>query len=263
MSFQPILPMGGLAGWAFLKRTQDSQETAFKASPQLNRDTDYFQDNIGNISSAEDLVSDHRLLKVALGAFGLSADIDSQFFVRKVLEEGTLAEDSLANRMTDSRYKELSAAFGFGDFDTPRTKISDFGDKIVEAYQTRSFEVSIGQQDDSMRLALNAERELAKIAQKDLSDDAKWYLVMGDGPLREVFETALGLPTGFGQLDIDQQLEVFRDKTSSFMGNGEVDQFTDPENVASLIERYLLMSQISNSASTSSAQIALTLLQGG
>lgn len=263
MSFQPILPLGGLAGWAFLKRTQDRQQTAFEATPELTRDTDYFKAKISEINSAEELVEDRRLLKVALGAFGLSDDLNNRFFIRKILEEGTLSDDSFANKMTDSRYKELSAAFGFGDFDIPRTKISDFGDKIVESYLERSFEVAVGKQDDSMRLAMNAERELAKLADKDISADAKWYLVMGSSPLREVFETAFALPSGFGQLDLDQQLEVFRDKTTSLLGNGNIDQFTDTETTDALIERYLLMSQISNTSTTSSAQIALTLLQGG
>ncbi|MBR9841781.1 MAG: DUF1217 domain-containing protein [Rhodobacteraceae bacterium] len=263
MSFQPILPLGGLAGWAFLKRTQDRQQTAFETAPELTRDTDYFKAKIGDVNSAEELVADRRLLRVALGAFGLSDDLDSQFFIRKVLEEGTLSEDSFANKMTDSRYKELSAAFGFGDYDTPRTKISDFGNKIVESYLERSFEVAVGEQDDSMRLAMNAERELAKLADKDISADAKWYLVMGSSPLREVFETAFALPSGFGQLDLDQQLEVFRDKTASLLGNRDIDQFADAEATEALVERYLLMSQIANTSTTSSAQIALTLLQGG
>ncbi len=261
MSFQPLLPMGGLAGWAFLKRTQDRQEAAFQSSPQLTRDTEYFKSRIGEINSAEDLVSDRRLLRVALGAFGLTDDLDSRFFIRKILEEGTLSEESLANRMTDTRYKEFSAAFGFGDFDTPRTKISDFGDKIVAAYKSRSFEVAVGKQDETMRLAMNVERELTKIAEKDLSADAKWYLVMGAPPLREVLETALALPSGFGQLDLDQQLGVFRDKTSALLGNGEIDQFTNPEAREALVERFLLMSQIASVPATSPAHIALTLLQ--
>jgi len=263
MSFQPILPLGGLAGWAFLKSTQNRQQTAFEAAPELTRDTDYFKARIGEVNTAEELVEDPRLLKVALGAFGLSDDINSQFFIRKVLEEGTLSNDSFANKMTDNRYKEMSAAFGFGDFDIPRTKISDFGNKIVDSYLERSFEVAIGKQDDSMRLAMNAERELAKLADKDISADAKWYLVMGSSPLREVFETALALPSGFGQLDLDQQLEVFRDKTTSLLGNGDIDQFSDAEATEALVERYLLMSQITNTSMISSGQIALTLLQGG
>ena len=85
----------------------------------MMRDTDYFAAKIGEIDSAEQLVSDRRLLSVALGAFGLHADIDNKYFIRKVLEDGVLKEDALANRLTDERYKSLTKAFGFGDFSVP------------------------------------------------------------------------------------------------------------------------------------------------
>ena len=71
MSFQPIIPMSGLGGWAFLNATRNSQTKAFEQSPAISRDTDYFEARIGDIDSAEALVSDRRLLRVALGAFGL------------------------------------------------------------------------------------------------------------------------------------------------------------------------------------------------
>lgn len=261
MSFQPVIPLSGLAGWSFLKATQERQETAFSEAPTIVSDTEYFIENISKIETAEQLVTDHRLLKVALGAFGLSDDLQNTFFIRTVLEEGTLTTDSLANKLTDTNYKELSAAFGFGDYDTPRTKISDFGENIVSLYQQRQFEIAVGTQDESLRLALNTERELADIADKDISEDAKWYLVMGSTPLREVFETAFGLPSSFGQLDLDQQLGVFRSKTESVLGDGDISQFSDGKQVSKLVDRFLIMSQISGSSSSSSAQIALTLLQ--
>ena len=92
MTFQPVIPVGGLAGWGFLNRTMQVQTTAFQKSPTLLRDTEYFAQNIGDIQSADQLVSDRRLLRVALGAFGLSDDINNTHFVRKILSDGTIDE---------------------------------------------------------------------------------------------------------------------------------------------------------------------------
>ena len=94
MSFSPVVPSGGYAGWTFLKRTQDRQQAALQADPVFKRDEAYFRAKIGSVTSAEQLVSDRRLLKVALGAFGLDADINNKFFLRKVLEDGTLSTDA-------------------------------------------------------------------------------------------------------------------------------------------------------------------------
>ncbi|MEM6565334.1 MAG: flagellar protein, partial [Pseudomonadota bacterium] len=66
--FTPVIPSTGLVGWRFLQRTYDTQFEAFSQSSQLTRATDYFAQNINGVSTAEDLVSDRRLLEVALGA---------------------------------------------------------------------------------------------------------------------------------------------------------------------------------------------------
>ncbi|WP_197918661.1 DUF1217 domain-containing protein [Thiosulfatihalobacter marinus] len=261
MSFQPIIAGNGLTGWAFLKRTLPAQSAAFEQSPALQRDTDYFSKKIGEIDTAEQLVSDRRLLRVALGAFGLGADIDNSFFIRKILEEGTLSADALANKLADTRYAKFSKAFGFGDFATPSTKLSDFPDRIVSAYQARQFEISVGDQEESFRLALNAARELEEIASSSSSDAAKWYTIMGSPPLRSVFETALGLPPAFGQLDLDRQMQDFRDRLSGFSGSSEITQFDSEASRDVLIQRFLLMSQIDTNIGMNSGQIALTLLQ--
>lgn len=265
MAFQPVIPTGGLVGWSFLNRTLERQSAAFEASSEVEHDTDYFAAHIGDIDTAEQLVSDRRLLGVALGAFGLEDDIDNRFFVRKMLEEGTIASDSFANRMADERYKAFSKAFGFGDFATPRTKLSYFADEIIGQYQERAFEAAVGEQDESLRLALNAKRELAALAEDAGADgaaeDTLWFRVMGNKPLRQVFETALGLPSSFGQLDLDVQLETFRDKSARQLGDGEISQFADPEAIEKLVQRYLVRTQMAEVQTNSAGAVALTLLQ--
>lgn len=261
MSFQPIIPTGGLVGWAFLNRTLERQTAAFDASADITRDVDYFAEKIPRIDTAEQLVSDRRLLSVALGAFGLSDDIDNKYFVKKVLEDGSLASDALANRLADDRYLSMTKAFGFGDYDVPRTKLSTFSDEIVSLYRERSFEVAVGEQNESLRFALNAQRELAEIASEGSSDDTKWYRIMGNEPLRVVFETALGLPSSFASLDLDQQLSGFREKSRNQLGDGEISQFSDPEQIDQLVQRYLVRNQLAEIQTTSAGSIALTLLQ--
>lgn len=262
MSYSPALPLTGYAGWVLLKRTMAAQQKAFTASPQIARDEEYFRSKIGQIKTAEQLVSDRRLLKVALGAFGLDSDINSKFFIQKVLESNTLDTTSLANRLSDKKYQQMAAAFGFGDYSTPRTALSTFPDEVIAAYETRGFETAVGEQNDNLRLAMNAERELGKLAAKSSSETTKWFTVLGDTPLRAVFEKALGLPTAFGKLDVDKQLDMIRQKAESQLGSADIAQFADSDAVTRLIRRFLVRAEIGQSgASTSAAQTALTILQ--
>jgi hypothetical protein len=262
MTFQPILAGSGVAAWNLLKSTMPTQTEVHDAGPAITRDTEYFEAKISSINTAEELVSDRRLLRVALGAFGLQDDINNRFFVRRILEDGTVKEDALANRLTDSRYKDLAGAFGFGNDATPLSKLSDFGTKITDKYRRQQFEVAVGEQDQSLRLALNAERELKGLATSGVGETTKWLKIMGNAPLRQVFETALGLPSSFSQLDLDQQLEIFRDRADRQLGSGEIAQFSEPDQVNKLVQRFLLRDQVKDIQAASSSNVALSLLQG-
>ncbi len=260
--FQPVVPFGGFAGWSFLTRTLDNQKDAYAKSPEVAREVTYFEENIGKVQTAEDLVADRTLLKVALEAFGLGEDINNKFFIRKVLEDGTLTDGALANRLSDKRYLEFSQAFGFGDYSVPSTVLSDFGTKITTAYKERQFEAAIGNQDENFRLALGIDRDLADIAKKDLSEDTLWFTVMGNPPLRKVFETAFNLPQSFGTLDLDKQLETFKDKAQSAFGDSGVKQFISPEKQEDLTRLFLLRADVQAlNVNLGSSQTALTLLQ--
>jgi hypothetical protein len=261
MSFTAALPLTGYAGWAFLKRTEAKQTAALAETAVVKRDEDYFRAKIGKVDSAEQLVADRRLLRVALGAFGLEGDINNKAFIQKVLESSTLKDGSLANRLADKQYQKLSAAFGFGNFSTPSTKLSDFPDKILKAWKTRQFEQAVGEQNEDMRLALNAEREMADLAAKTkTSNDAKWFAVMGNAPLRKVFEKALGLPSAFSQLDIDKQLEVLKDKAQSQLGTDQIADLSDPARMEGLLRRFLIRSEAEAYRSQFGGSAALTLM---
>ena len=262
MTFRPVVPLGGFAGWQFLQRTMETQRAAFDAAPVRQRDVEYFEQNIAGIGSAEELVADRRLLTVALGAFGLDADIGNRFFIRKVLEEGTSSREALANRLTDTRYRELSAAFGFGNGVLPNTAQSGFGARIAAAFLERQFEIGVGETDQTLRLALTLEREFGAIAARPVANDTKWLTIMGNPPLRKVFETALGLPQSFGALDIDRQLEDFKDRASRRFGTSDLARLAEPETRGEVLRSFLARAQIAESspAGFSSASVALTLL---
>ncbi len=261
--FQPVLPLSGLPGWTLLNRTLETQTQAFNASPQIVRDTDYFLANIASVTSAEELVSDRRLLTVALGAFGLEEDINSRALIQRVLEDGTSDPTSLANLLSDDRYARLSDAFGFGNTaGAPFTSDPGFGERITDQFRERSFEVAVGQQDESLRLAMNAVRELGNMASDDATNNTLWFRVLGTPPLREVFETAFGLPDGFGQLDIERQLEEFKARAASVLDVQDFAEFAEEDKREELVQNYLLREQISGISSLSPQSIALSLLQG-
>lgn len=263
MTFAPVLPGTGYAGWTFLQRTKVAQSAALNASPDLARDEAYFRDKIRSVKTADDLVGDRRLLKVALGAFGLEADINSKAFIRKVLADGTLKDGTLSGRLADKQYEKFSAAFGFGDFPVPNTQLSDFPDRIIGLYRARSFEVAVGAQNNDFRLSLSAERELADLAgSPTASEDTKWFRILGSAPLRQVFQKALGLPSSIGGVDLDKQLQTFKAQADKLFGSDTVSQFTDKAKVDTLVRRFLVRSEAESlGTGAGSGALVLQMLQ--
>lgn len=261
MTFQPVLPLTGYPGWRFLERTADAQQAQLAKSQPIQRETDYFRENISSISSANDLVNDRRLLAVALGAFGLDADINNRAFIRKILEDGTQAQDALANRLADNRYAAFSRAFGFGDSPVPRTVLSRFPAEIIQRFESQQFAQAIGAQNNDLRLASNVRSGIADVMAGNATNNGRWFAMMGSAPLRAVFQTALGLPEAVAGIDIDRQLEIFQERGRSVFGTDDIKEIASPAQQEKLIRLFLIRSEANSLAATTAASTALALLQ--
>jgi len=258
----PVLPVGGVAGWNFLSRTIETQKEVVDSSAVARREATYFRERIGDVKDASALVNDFTLMKVALGAFGLQDDQPNRYFIQRILEEGTTEPSSLANRLSDPRYKQLAEAFAFESADGPRTQLEGFADEILSAYSDQSFEVAVGNVDPDMRLALGLSRELGRIVDSFSSEDARWFGVIGAPPVRAVFEKAFGFPDSFAALDIDQQVTMLRARSEVLFGVSEVADFANPELQDGLRERFLLMSQIQGGGPGGASSPILSLFSG-
>ncbi len=90
---------------------QTLQRTA--ASPATARETQYYEQNIGSVSSVSDFVNNYQLFSYAMQAYGLSDMTTAKAFMTKVLESNLSDSTSFVNTLTDSRYKAFAEAFSF------------------------------------------------------------------------------------------------------------------------------------------------------
>ena len=262
MPIPPAIPLGGLAGFRFLERTYDRQFATFNASPDIDREVSYFLEKAGTVTSVDELMSDRRLVRVVLGAFGLDGDIDKGAFIRKVIEEGTLDRRDFANRLVEPAYREMSAFLGFGNLGGT-LGLESTRNEIVSRYRERQFELAVGEIDLDLRLSLNFRREAGRIAETIPDDKTAWLRFLGSPPLREVVETAFNLPQEFAQIDIDQQVEELEKRSNKLLGTSSPQAFLDPSNLTKLVDRFLLLSQVNSGAVGPGVRgaTALTLLQ--
>ncbi|MEO0428849.1 MAG: DUF1217 domain-containing protein [Pseudomonadota bacterium] len=257
----PAIPLGGVAGLKLLDRTFDRQLETFSRSPELQREIDDFLDRAGEVQSAEDLVADRQLLKVALGAFGLEDELPKRALVRTVLEEGTIDPEAIANRLVDPAWGRFAAALGFGDLGN-RLGSESVRRQITEDYRVRQFERAVGDIDVDLRLALNFRREIDDIAGSGTVERSGWFRVIGSEPLRLVVLGALNLPESIGALDIDAQVTRLEERAQQVFGGRTPAVFTDPAVVEDAIERFLFSSAAQRAPSATAPGVAaLTILQ--
>lgn len=249
--------VGGLPGWRILTNSESRQLEVLSGDPVVRRSTAYFRDNIAAARTAGELVGDYRLLSVALGAFGLESDISSKAFIRQVLESDVGDSESLVNRLADKRYRRLAEGLGYGSAEGVPEGL---GETVSAAYLQREFERRVGEGDENLRLALNARRELRQFAGRDSKDSTLWYEVMGNPPLRKVFERAFGFGDGYGKLPIDRQLDEFTRASERRLGSSSFADLATEDGIDRLIRNFLARSQLEQSTVQNRYSAALTLL---
>lgn len=260
MSFQPVISGSGFAGWRMLQATMDRQRAAFAARPDQQRAEAAFRDSLPNFKNPADLVADRQALAVALGAHDLSADLNNRAFLRRVLEDGTSQASALANRLQDSRYKALARDFGADRFALGLANTSFQAEKTLASYRAVAFEAAVGERDGDLRLALSVQRLLPQLTEASGTENAAWYRLLGQPALREVFETAFGLPASFGKIDIDQQLSVMKQKSRAVFGTDSLSGLATDDGQEKLVQRFLLQAQVASIQTGTGLQTALALV---
>ncbi|MBK4214341.1 DUF1217 domain-containing protein [Paracoccus caeni] len=251
---------GGIAGWRALQNGAARQLANVSSDPVVQRAIGQFRDGIGSVSTPEDLVNNYNLLRVALGAYGLEADIANKGFIRKVLESDVADSTSLVNRLSDKRYLRLARALNLGAGEKlPNTEA--LKTQIADAYIQREYERRVGNADESLRLALNAQRELQSFATRTSSDKTMWYEVLGNPPLRKVFEVAFGFGSHYGKLPVDRQLSEYMKAAERVFGSSSFKQIASQEGIDKLVTSFLAREQlVKNSVGQSRYSAALHLL---
>lgn len=184
-------------------------------------------------------------------------------YTGRVLQSDPDDPNALVNLEPDPRYAALQSALNFQPVETGHSYPDGFSDAIAQRYVDRQFEVQVGAQDESMRIALSFERDLEDVVSASSSVNSGWYSVMASGPLRAVFENVLGLPSGFGSLDVDQQLTIFKDRAETRYGTFDLAALNTAETREQIRNDYLLQSDVGLQAtSASSASLVLALLAG-
>lgn len=209
----------------------------------VQRETEYFANNIGHIKSIDDFLHEDnaRLLAYATAAYDLEGYFTDKDLIRTMLEGGTADEDSPANTHENTGWKNFVKSFDFAGLGEEATTYNRALKPSVDLYMRQTLEENAGQQNEGVRLALYFMRKAPDIQNT--------YQILGDKALSKVVRTLLRLPESIAQLDVDRQAKLIEDRF-------DLADFQDPDKVEELMTRFTTLWEVENPSTPPQSLVA-------
>jgi len=213
-------------------------QTITAQSPDVQVATQYFQQNIGKVQSATDLIANPRLFDYAMTAFGLGDMTYATGMMKQVLQQGVTSNSALANTLNNPNILAFAKAFDFADNGAATTSSSALVTNVVNAYTQNMLDTDQGKQNPGVQLALYFQQNAAKLTST--------YGILADKNLLTVVQTALGISPLTSAEPVDTQNQLLSTKVN-------VSDFQDPKKLQQFIARFCAMYDANNAASGSGA----------
>ncbi|MBO0733282.1 MAG: DUF1217 domain-containing protein [Methylocapsa sp.] len=209
--------------------------SAMAQSPEVSSQTKYFEQNIGKVTSASQLVSNPRLFNYAMTAFGLGDRTNEKGLMKEVLAQGVNSSTALANTLGNPSIRAFALAFDFASNGPATTNSPSLAANVVNRYLENSLQTSQGQQNPGVQLALYFQENAPSLT--------SIYGILGDKNLLTVVQTALGISPLTSMEPIDVQANALSKRIN-------LADFQNPTKLRAFIERFSAMNDVNNGGST-------------
>jgi hypothetical protein len=205
--------------------------------PTVKRETAYYLAHISSIKTSKDFVNNYQLFNYAMTAYGLSDMAYAKAFMQKVMDGGVSNTKSMANQLSDPRFRAFAAAFDFGNKGAATTADSAANTTTTSKFVEQTLEDNAGQQNQGVQLALYFQRKAPNIA-SGLS-------ILADKALFRFVQTAFNIPTPGTGTTVEQDAARIESKVN-------IADLKDPAKVQKMVAHFAVMWDLNNPDMTSS-----------
>ena len=152
------------ASYLAIVNNTTAQQAAVAREPQTKSATAYYLANIGKVTSIKEFTGDSRLLNYALKAYGLEDQTDAKGLITKVLEGGVSSSKSLANTLSDQRWRAFAKAYDFAGQGAAATAATGATTGATALYTEQTLEDQAGTTNAGVQLALYFTRQALRRA---------------------------------------------------------------------------------------------------
>ncbi|HMN71967.1 MAG TPA: DUF1217 domain-containing protein [Rhodoblastus sp.] len=215
--------MTTLSSYLAIARNASRWTTIAAKAPDVATQTRYFQDNIGKVTSAEELVNNSRLFTYAMKAFGLGDRAYAKGLMKQVLQQGVGSSTTLAYKLNDPNILAFAKVFDFARNGAQTTQSASLAKSVVDQYTQNALETGQSSQNAGVGLALYFQRKAPSIASV--------YGILADRKLLQVVQTALNIPAATAVMPIDSQAAMLTKRL-------DLSDFKDAAKLQNFIARF-------------------------
>ena len=228
--------------------TREAQVEIVETQPQHARAIEAFRGRIDTIETVDQLLEDHELYVFVMKAFDLEDQIFGKAMMGKILKSDPDDRESLLNRLTNDRFRDMYDTMEFGPEGVGNTNVlsADWREAMVNRYVETQITGGFANQNENLGIALKFRNRAEGIENA--------FDLLKDRDMAKFIQRALGLPEEMSSLDVDKQAKMIEDRL-------DLTTLTDPEVMNDLVRRY---AAISDALDTDPAEIspALAILRG-
>ncbi len=226
-------PVTALAS-AEQNQTQDIALTA--AQPQVQRAITAFTSAVQKATSAQQLLSNPTVMQVLLTANGMADQIPYTALAQKALESNLTDPNSLANTLTDTRWKTTATLYNFASKGLAVIQQPKVIAAIANGYAENSWLTSLDKTTPGLSYALTFRKTASTITSVDQ--------ILGDPVMRSVVTTTLGIPLQIAFQPLGAQEKTITSRI-------DITKFQNPKYVDTFLQQYMIAAAAS-AASTAS-----------
>jgi hypothetical protein len=227
-------------------QAQDVKMTA--AQPAVQNAVKAFTQAVNSATSVKQLLANPTVMNVLLTANGMSDQTGYTALATQALTSNLGDPKSLANTLTDTRWKTLAQTYNFAANGLSSIKNPAAIASIANSYATATWQTNEDAVTPGLSNALSFKASAASITSVDQ--------ILGNPTMRTVVTTALGIPQQIAFQSLNAQEQAISSRLN-------ISQFQDPKFVESFVQRYLIADSANASSSGSSTPDLTTLLVQG
>ena len=226
-------------------QTQDIKATA--AEPAVARAVAAFTKAVQTASSPQQLLSNPTVMQVLLTANGLADQIPYTALTQKTLLSSVNDSKSLANQLTDTRWKPVVQTYDFANKGLSVIQNPSVIATIANAYAEVTWRTSLDATTPGLSNALTFRANASGVTNVDQ--------ILGDPVLRSVVTTTLGIPLQIAFQPLEAQQKAI---TSQL----DITKLQDPKFVTQFAQRYLIaMAQAASTTAASQPSLSALAVQ--